>query len=159
MWFNHPSTYLSRTNRLSTILPLKRSQTTTTIKIPKNTHQIIFAEIQISACQAKEACQHEDLRVSRWHRHAGAQSRHLQRVRSTDHSKNKKAGYATCTDFSCTELTRGVKISGYNTIQLMAVMEHAYYASFGYQVTSFYAASRSESIKLKLKMYPNRLIC
>lgn len=30
---------------------------------------------------------------------------------------------------------------GYNAIQLMAVMEHAYYASFGYQVTSFYAAS------------------
>ena len=31
---------------------------------------------------------------------------------------------------------------GYNAIQLMAVMEHAYYGSFGYQVTSFYAASR-----------------
>ena len=31
---------------------------------------------------------------------------------------------------------------GYNAIQLMAVMEHAYYASFGYQITSFYAASR-----------------
>lgn len=30
---------------------------------------------------------------------------------------------------------------GYNTIQLMAIMEHAYYASFGYQVTSFFAAS------------------
>ncbi|ODV69249.1 glycoside hydrolase [Hyphopichia burtonii NRRL Y-1933] len=30
---------------------------------------------------------------------------------------------------------------GYNTIQLMAVMEHAYYASFGYQVTNFFAAS------------------
>ncbi len=30
---------------------------------------------------------------------------------------------------------------GYNTIQVMAVMEHAYYASFGYQVTSFFAAS------------------
>jgi len=30
---------------------------------------------------------------------------------------------------------------GYNAIQVMAVMEHAYYASFGYQVTSFYAAS------------------
>lgn len=30
---------------------------------------------------------------------------------------------------------------GYNAIQLMAIMEHAYYASFGYQVTSFYAAS------------------
>ncbi|EEB10319.1 1,4-alpha-glucan branching enzyme, putative [Pediculus humanus corporis] len=30
---------------------------------------------------------------------------------------------------------------GYNAIQLMAVMEHAYYACFGYQVTSFFAAS------------------
>lgn len=30
---------------------------------------------------------------------------------------------------------------GYNAIQLMAIMEHAYYASFGYQVTNFYAAS------------------
>lgn len=30
---------------------------------------------------------------------------------------------------------------GYNTIQLMAVMEHAYYASFGYQVTNFFAIS------------------
>jgi 1,4-alpha-glucan branching enzyme len=30
---------------------------------------------------------------------------------------------------------------GYNAIQLMAVMEHAYYGSFGYQVTSFFAAS------------------
>lgn len=31
---------------------------------------------------------------------------------------------------------------GYNAIQVMAIMEHAYYASFGYQVTSFFAASR-----------------
>ncbi|KAJ1658732.1 alpha-1,4-glucan branching enzyme [Dispira simplex] len=30
---------------------------------------------------------------------------------------------------------------GYNTVQLMAIMEHAYYASFGYQVTNFFAAS------------------
>lgn len=30
---------------------------------------------------------------------------------------------------------------GYNTIQLMAVMEHAYYASFGYQVTNFFGIS------------------
>ena len=33
---------------------------------------------------------------------------------------------------------------GYNTIQIMAIMEHPYYASFGYQVTNFFApASRS----------------
>ncbi len=37
-----------------------------------------------------------------------------------------------------------VKAGGYNAIQLMGVMEHAYYASFGYHVTSFHAvASRS----------------
>ena len=30
---------------------------------------------------------------------------------------------------------------GYNTLQLMSIMEHAYYASFGYQVTSFFAVS------------------
>ena len=34
-----------------------------------------------------------------------------------------------------------IKALGYNTIQIMAVMEHPYYASFGYQVTNFYAAS------------------
>ena len=34
-----------------------------------------------------------------------------------------------------------VKKLGYNTIQLMAVMEHPYYASFGYQVTNFFAPS------------------
>ncbi|KAI8895181.1 glycoside hydrolase superfamily [Globomyces pollinis-pini] len=30
---------------------------------------------------------------------------------------------------------------GYNTIQLMAIMEHPYYASFGYQVSNFFAPS------------------
>lgn len=34
-----------------------------------------------------------------------------------------------------------IKKQGYNAIQFMAVMEHAYYASFGYQVTSYFAAS------------------
>lgn len=34
-----------------------------------------------------------------------------------------------------------VKDGGYNTVQLMAVMEHPYYGSFGYQVSSFFAAS------------------
>ncbi len=31
--------------------------------------------------------------------------------------------------------------AGYNAVQLMAVMEHPYYGSFGYQVSSFFAAS------------------
>ena len=34
-----------------------------------------------------------------------------------------------------------VKYLGYNTIQLMAIMEHPYYGSFGYQVSNFFAAS------------------
>merc|ERR1719228_2688052 len=43
-------------------------------------------------------------------------------------------------DFTANVLPRIAKL-GYNTIQLMAVMEHAYYGSFGYQVTSFFAPS------------------
>ncbi len=34
-----------------------------------------------------------------------------------------------------------IKEAGYNTIQLMAIMEHPYYGSFGYQVSNFFAAS------------------
>ncbi|BFZ65057.1 alpha-1,4-glucan branching enzyme [Saitoella coloradoensis] len=46
----------------------------------------------------------------------------------------------TYTEFKDNILPR-IAALGYNTIQLMAIMEHAYYASFGYQVTSFFAAS------------------
>ena len=34
-----------------------------------------------------------------------------------------------------------IKKCGYNAIQLMAIMEHPYYGSFGYQVSNFYSAS------------------
>ncbi|RCH92382.1 alpha-1,4-glucan branching enzyme [Rhizopus stolonifer] len=47
---------------------------------------------------------------------------------------------ATYKEFTKNVLPR-IAYDGYNTIQLMAVMEHAYYASFGYQVTSFFAPS------------------
>ncbi len=44
-----------------------------------------------------------------------------------------------------------VKALGYNALQIMAIMEHPYYASFGYQVTNFFAASsrfgRPEALK------------
>ena len=32
-----------------------------------------------------------------------------------------------------------IKKLGYNTIQIMAIMEHPYYGSFGYQVSNFFA--------------------
>jgi len=35
----------------------------------------------------------------------------------------------------------GIKESGYNTIQLMAIQEHPFYGSFGYHVSSFFAPS------------------
>lgn len=49
-------------------------------------------------------------------------------------------GVGTYRNFADNIIPRIAKL-GYNTIQLMAIMEHAYYASFGYQVTSFFAAS------------------
>lgn len=39
------------------------------------------------------------------------------------------------------EVLPQIKELGYNCLQLMAIMEHAYYASFGYQITSFFAIS------------------
>lgn len=47
---------------------------------------------------------------------------------------------ATYKNFTLKMLPR-IKHLGYNAIQLMAIMEHAYYASFGYQVNNFFAAS------------------
>ncbi|MBP3392359.1 MAG: alpha amylase C-terminal domain-containing protein [Clostridia bacterium] len=50
----------------------------------------------------------------------------------------EKEGIGTYREFAENVLPR-VKALGYNTIQLMAIMEHPYYGSFGYQVSSFFA--------------------
>ena len=39
------------------------------------------------------------------------------------------------------EMLPRIRELGYNTVQIMAVQEHAYYGSFGYHVTNFFAAS------------------
>ncbi|MCU0598129.1 MAG: alpha amylase C-terminal domain-containing protein [Desulfobacterales bacterium] len=52
----------------------------------------------------------------------------------------EKEGIGTYEEFRKNILPRIVR-SGYNTIQLMAIQEHPYYASFGYHVSSFFAAS------------------
>ncbi len=49
----------------------------------------------------------------------------------------KVASYA---EFRDNVLPR-IKAAGYDTVQLMAIMEHPYYGSFGYHVSSFFAAS------------------
>jgi len=46
--------------------------------------------------------------------------------------------------------------AGYNAIQVMAIMEHAYYASFGYQITSFFAASSRYGTPEELKSLVDR---
>jgi len=44
-----------------------------------------------------------------------------------------------------------VAAMGYTAIQIMAIMEHSYYASFGYHVTNFYAASSRSGTPEDLK--------
>ncbi|KAK6844932.1 1-4-alpha-glucan branching enzyme [Apiospora arundinis] len=53
-------------------------------------------------------------------------------------------------EFTANMLPR-IKNLGYNVIQLMAIMEHAYYASFGYQVNNFFAASSRYGTPEELK--------
>ena len=49
-------------------------------------------------------------------------------------------GVGTYAEFREKVLPRIIK-AGYNTIQVMAVMEHPYYGSFGYHVSNFFACS------------------
>lgn len=52
----------------------------------------------------------------------------------------EKEGIGTFKEFTTNILPR-IKASGYNTIQLMAIMNHPYYASFGYHVSNFFSVS------------------
>ncbi|ORX35765.1 putative 1,4-alpha-glucan branching enzyme [Kockovaella imperatae] len=56
----------------------------------------------------------------------------------------------TYKEFEVDVLPRIQKL-GYNCIQMMAIMEHAYYASFGYQVTNFFAVSSRYGTPEELK--------
>ena len=51
-----------------------------------------------------------------------------------------REGIGTYREFADNVLPR-IKELGYNTVQLMAIQEHPYYGSFGYQVTNFFAAA------------------
>ena len=59
-------------------------------------------------------------------------------------------GVNTYSNFTKNVLPR-IKALGYNTIQIMAIMEHPYYGSFGYQVSSFYAPSSRFGSSFDLK--------
>ncbi len=63
----------------------------------------------------------------------------------------EEAKIGTYREFVEAVLPRVVR-AGYNTLQLMAVQEHPYYASFGYQVSNLFAASSRFGPPEDLKM-------
>ncbi len=67
----------------------------------------------------------------------------------------EKYGIGTYCEFADLILPR-VAALGYNTIQLMAIQEHPYYASFGYQVTNFFAPSHHFGTPEDLKYLINK---
>ena len=46
------------------------------------------------------------------------------------------------------EMLPRIRSLGYNALQIMAIQEHAYYGSFGYHVTNFFAVRSRPCISL-----------
>lgn len=79
----------------------------------------------------------------RWRHHAPAFNSHTEGLRIYEAhvgmaQEAEKVG--TFSEFTQNILPRIVDL-GYNAVQLMAIMEHPYYASFGYHVSNFFAVS------------------
>nr|CAB3469087.1 unnamed protein product [Digitaria exilis] len=62
----------------------------------------------------------------------------------------EKPAVSTYREFADNVLPR-IRANNYNTVQLMAIMEHSYYASFGYHVTNFFAVSSRSGTPEDLK--------
>jgi 1,4-alpha-glucan branching enzyme len=67
----------------------------------------------------------------------------------------EKMGVGTYQEFEEFTLPR-IKAAGYNTIQMMAVMEHPYYGSFGYHVSNFFAPTSRFGTPEELKSLVNK---
>jgi 1,4-alpha-glucan branching enzyme len=67
----------------------------------------------------------------------------------------EKEGVGSYKEFANDTLQR-IKNLGYNTIQLMAVMEHPYYGSFGYHVSNFFAPTSRFGTPEDLKYLVNK---
>ncbi len=67
----------------------------------------------------------------------------------------EKEGVGTYLEFADHILPR-IQKAGYNTIQMMAVMEHPYYGSFGYHVSNFFAPSSRFGTPEELKFLINK---
>ncbi len=62
----------------------------------------------------------------------------------------EKEAVGTYKEFTANILPR-IKDLGYTAIQIMAIMEHPYYGSFGYQVSNFFAAASRNGMPNDLK--------
>jgi len=69
---------------------------------------------------------------------------------------SSQEGKVSTYDYFTDQILGRIKRQGYNAIQLMAIMEHAYYGCFGYQVTSFFAASSRYGTPDQLKKLIDR---
>lgn len=67
----------------------------------------------------------------------------------------EKMGVGTYMEFAENILPR-IKAAGYNTIQMMAIMEHPYYGSFGYHVSNFFAPTSRFGTPEELKFLVNK---
>lgn len=67
----------------------------------------------------------------------------------------EKEGVGTYVEFADEILPR-VKNLGYNAVQMMAIMEHPYYGSFGYHVSNFFAPSSRFGTPEDLKYLINK---
>jgi 1,4-alpha-glucan branching enzyme len=67
----------------------------------------------------------------------------------------EKEGIGTYREFAAEILPR-IKQAGYTAVQLMAVQEHPYYGSFGYQVSNFFAPSSRFGTPEDLKYLINK---
>ncbi|ERM80850.1 1,4-alpha-glucan branching protein [Rhodonellum psychrophilum GCM71 = DSM 17998] len=67
----------------------------------------------------------------------------------------EKEGVGTYLEFADNILPR-IKEGGYNTIQMMAIMEHPYYGSFGYHVSNFFCPTSRFGTPEELKYLLNK---
>ena len=67
----------------------------------------------------------------------------------------EKEGVGTYLEFADNILPR-IKEGGYNTIQMMAIMEHPYYGSFGYHVSNFFCPTSRFGTPEDLKYLLNK---
>ncbi len=104
-------------------------------RIPLYARRVVQDPVNYSWC-----CEIVDSPAYRWHKPHFCPKNELFIYECHVGMAQEKEGVGSFLEFRDNILPR-IKEQGYNAIQIMAVMEHPYYGSFGYQVSSFFAVS------------------